>query len=113
MFSADLLSAGSTGDGFFGAIGIGKVTSSAFSIGVTAVPMPIDEVFWDGWLYHQFFSIHSSLSNARTGISIDIDSKAMRKLQGEETIYAAIQVIEIGVATMNVHLDTRMLFILS
>ena len=38
-----------------------------------------------------------------------IDSKAMRKLDANQVMYAAIEVIEIGAAVISVFLDTRIL----
>ena len=38
-------------DGFNGAFGIGLVTRQALAVGVSAVPTPLDEEDWDGWLY--------------------------------------------------------------
>jgi len=100
-------------DGFNGALGIGIVSTPAFTIGVTAVPAPVDEIEWEGWMWHQFFSIHSSTTVPSDAywqrLFFDIDSKAMRKINAEETLMAVIQVFETGTATMSVRLATRML----
>ena len=47
------------GDGFFGAVGIGLVSTAAFDAGITAVPTLVTEAVWDGWLWHSFFGVHS------------------------------------------------------
>jgi len=109
LFAAVLESATSVGDGFFGAIGIGKATSSAFAAGIASLPTPLTEINWDGWLYHSFFSLHSSLGQNENQLVMVIDSKAARIVGTDETLYAAIEVVEIGTAIMSVHLDTRML----
>ena len=103
------------GDGFTGAIGIGKVSSPAFAIGATAVPMPIDEVEWEGWLWHQFFSIHATKSTPteKAPTVIEIDSKAMRKFDSQEVMFCAIQATLTGTATLLARLGTRMLVKLS
>ena len=99
------------GDGFAGAIGIGKVSGPAFAIGATAVPMPIDEIEWEGWMWHQFFSIHATKSTPteKAPTVIEIDSKAMRKFDSQETMFCAIQAVETGTAELLARLGTRML----
>jgi len=109
-----LTGATSAGDGFQGAFGIGRVTSAALDVGIGSVPSPIAELAWDGWLYHTFFSCHAQDTSLRGGIAqamqIVIDSKAMRKFDVQEDIYAAIESVEIGTAAMSVFFDSRMLF---
>jgi len=104
------------GDGAFGAFGIGRATSAAVAAGIGSVPTPITEQAWDGWLYHSFFAVHrgitgdSSVSNTQ---SYQIDSKAMRKLPVDESIFAVIEIVEIGGVILDVWHDSRMLFKLS
>jgi len=102
------------GDGFHGAVGIGLVTRAAFDAGIASVPTPVTEMSWDGWLWHQVLSVHvGDISLAPTGTSfqrLDVDSKAMRKFDTDQILFAAIEVTEIGGATLDVFLDTRMLF---
>jgi len=101
------------GEGVFGAVGIGRVAASAFAVGVTAVPTPITDMAWDGWLWHSFFSLFAADTTFGGGPDIsqriEIDSKAMRKFDPDQTIYAAIEVVEIGTVTVNAFLDTRVL----
>ena len=62
---ARLQAASTIPSGFHCAIGIGVVTADAFGIGITAVPIPISNVDWNGWLFHQFFDFHiASLNNS-------------------------------------------------
>ena len=114
IFSFTLDSAGSVGDGFFGAIGIGVTTVQAFTdIGITALPIPIDDMAWEGWLYHQFFSVHDGLDAGADGSGFQrvmVDSKAMRKVGSNEVIFAVHQSVEIGVAVGKIHFDSRALF---
>ena len=104
---------GSDGDGYFGAIGIGKCTAAAFTAGILSVPTPVTEVSWDGWLWHSYFSVHDADISRGPSTSVHqrimIDSKAMRKFDGDEVLYAAIETTEIGTAILNVFFDTRML----
>ena len=103
----------SDGDGYFGAMGIGIVSDAAFAAGITAVPTPITESFWDGWLYHTFLSIHAmdiTFGNqAAAHQRVEVDSKAMRKIAVGETLMAVLEVVEIGTATFNVFWDSRSL----
>ena len=44
-------------DGMFGALGIGIVTEQAFQVGLTAIPSPLVDSGWNGWMWHQFFDV--------------------------------------------------------
>ena len=113
QFEAFLVASTAAGDGFSGAIGIGIVSAPAFAIGVTAVPMPIGEIEWDGWLYHRFFAVHApgtgTASSSEVRQRVEIDSKAMRKVGREEVIYAAVEVFITGTASLKVRLFSRVL----
>ena len=116
ILSLSLGLATSANDGFWGALGIGITTVQAFTdVGITALPIPLDDVFWDGWLYHTFFDIRSSVasSTANAGVNgmmvLPIDSKASRKLQLNEVVFMVVQVVETGTAVVNIHAATRML----
>ncbi len=41
--------------------------------------------------------------------TVVVDTKAMRKFPAEMSIYAALEVVEIGTATLNVFFDSRAL----
>ena len=104
------------GAGFFGAHGFGIVTAEAFGVGATAMPSPLEDNDWDGWMYHQFFDIHSITATIADGAnamavveSSDIDSKAQRILHSDDVLMGVTEVLEIGVATASIHADTRML----
>ena len=113
LFSATLISGTTAGDGFFGAVGIAKVSDQAFTAGIGSMPTPLSESFWDGWLWHSFFDLRvasGATENWEGGITrLVIDSKAMRKFDANEVLYAAFDVVLIGTAAMNVFFDTRLL----
>jgi len=101
------------GSGYTGALGIGIVTTAAFAVGSSAVPTPITEIEWEGWMWHQLFSL--TVGDATAGdrhvspLAFQIDSKAMRKVGSDETIFASIEVVEKGTETLSVILASRML----
>ena len=111
------------GDGFYGAFGIAKATSAAVLAGAASVPTPITEEAWDGWLYHQYFGIHAAgpiavataaqeaLQNAGVTAAFrnEVDSKAMRKQDVNEAIYAAVEVVMVGTAAMRWQFNCRLL----
>ena len=111
------------GNGFHGAFGIAKATSAAVLAGAASVPTPITEEAWDGWLYHRYFHIHSAgpiavataaqealqVNNVCAALRIEVDSKAMRKQDIDEAIYAAIEVTEVGTASMRWSFNCRLL----
>ena len=103
-----LETAAAAGDGFTGAFGIGIASAPAFAVGITAVPTPITELEWEGWMWHQIFSVHSGVSS-RDRVAFEIDSKAMRKIGTDEVIYAAWEGTESGTVTSSIALGTRML----
>ena len=114
LFSATLKTAAAVGDGFTGAVGVGLVTLPAFTAGILSVPTPVTEAEWDGWLWHFYFDVRSGLAGVSDGsgsVRAQADSKAMRKLQDTTTVaYAAIEVTEVGTATVDIGFDSRMLY---
>ena len=104
------------GDGYTGAFGLGIVTVSVFTIGVTAVPAPIADAEWDGWMYHEFFDIRAGLDVALNSAILQqhtVDTKAMRKIPDEEyLLYGIIEVTEQGTAQIEVSFDSRFLVFL-
>ena len=114
--SAFLSSYTSAGDGFHCAIGVGLASLAAFTVGIGSLPTPITELGWDGWLWHRLFDVHGSLAAgstavgvANSGVDIEVDSKAMRKVSDEMVVFAAAEVVEAGTAAMTIHFDSRML----
>ena len=103
------------GDGFQGAIGIGIANENAIGVGITAVNLPITDASWDGWLYHQFVSIHRGVTANSDGsgvLDFEVDTKAMRKMNAGDSLYACIELVEIGTADVDVFFDSRALFLL-
>ena len=111
-----LQTATAAGDGFFGAFGIGIATDAAIAVGVTAVPTPLTEEQWDGWLWHSYFDVRSVTATIADGVNaagatvaFEIDSKAMRKFPTNMTLYGATEVVESGTALVELQGQTRML----
>jgi len=74
-----------------GAIGMCVISDQAEAIGITAVPTPVVDLASDLWFLHQFlssdFSFISAVGfDAAGGYSVDIDSKAMRKVNDDEDV---------------------------
>ena len=94
-----------------GAIGVGVVTEEAFTAGIASVPDPFDDADWGGWLLHKLFGAHFEFGTAvgtefPASISIDLDSKAMRKVNSGDTM---IVVIESQVGAFSFSSPTRTL----
>jgi len=117
-----LESATAPADGLFGAFGIAVASTAAVTAGASAVPTPITEQDWNGWIYHRYFSLIASAAIAggaaadadlvapvTAAIRFEIDAKAMRKVTNLDSLYAAIEVTEIGTASAKLHMNTRML----
>jgi len=108
---------GGAGEGFHMGFGVCVVSLDAFDIGITAVPKPLDDMAWDGWLYHRILDIHSISATIGDGVNStalvvreEVDSKAMRKLRDHERLLTVCQVVEVGTASINVFFDSRALF---
>ena len=111
-------------DGFHGAFGIAVASAAAVTAGAASVPTPITEEGWDGWLYHRYFSTFAGgtiaaataaqqadqVNNMSAALKIEVDSKAMRKLETQMSIYAAVEVIVAGAGTLRWAFNSRMLF---
>ena len=106
------------GDGFTTiAAGIGIVTADAFGIGVTAMPSPITDPDWQGWMWFQALgpligqSVTESENTGRLAqIRIPIDTKAMRKISPNEVLFGALAVTtEVGAATVTFGMNSRVL----
>ena len=101
--------------GFQYVIAIGIVNSDAFVVGVSAVPDAFDDADWPGWLWYQMGMINTSVAvlsatnNNFATVFHEIDSKAMRKLRQNEVLFAMCQPGEIGTATMDIKLASRVL----
>ena len=109
-----LEAASAIGEGMAGAFGIGIVSTDAFGVGVTALPAPIDDQEWGGWLFHQHWSIHATTATISDGvntgrIAFDVDSKAMRKFGLNEVLFASMQTTEIGTSQLEVFFNSRLL----
>jgi len=113
-----LESVGTIGDGFFAsAFGLCVISENAFGVGVTAIPSPITDVAWDGWLWHSFvgpimgFSVTESENTGPVSqVRMDIDSKAMRKLKLSDVIVGVGEFsTEVGVTILQFGARTRAL----
>ena len=106
-------------DGFRWAFGMGIVSENAGDVGVTAVPSPIVDIAWDGWMVYEtghctgWDILPATGNNANAGSSmvrITIDSKAMRKFRFSDIlmpVFAATD--EVGAAVIQANLSSRVL----
>jgi len=76
---------------FFGAIGVAIVSDQAVAVGVSAVPTPITDTSSDLWFVHQMIAggimaggtpVEGNIRSLR----YEIDSKAMRKVNGDQDL---------------------------
>ena len=115
QMSLALFTAAAAGDGFLVAVGQGIVSEDAFAVGTTALPGPLTDPEWPGWYYHRIVYMISmdatpAGSDVLTQVSLNLETKGMRKLGLNEITMLIIEVIEIGTATMEVFGLTRVLF---
>ncbi len=105
-YAADLVIAG--------AFGMGVVSTEAFTAGIASVPEPFSDADWGGWFVWRSFAHRYELITAASSLlatwSMEIDSKAMRKVQVNETL---VVVAESQVGDFSVFDGTRHLLKLS
>ena len=103
------------GDGFRGAFGIGIATLAAVTAGIGSIPTPISEQGDENWLFWHVLSVTGPVVSSTEANSpasfqeIVIDSRAMRKFPVGMALYVATEVVEVGTATADLTLDTRLL----
>jgi len=106
------------GDGFNDcALGICIVTENAFGVGgVAAIPSPLTDIGWGGWLYHRVIGPLITLSVTEEAISglsmarIQIDTKAMRKVKETDIVVGMVELgMEQGNSQVEYAVNTRML----
>ena len=121
--TAWLTSVNAASTGFSCAFGIGIVRSPAFVAGVGSCPTPMAEESSELWLYHRYFMLTAGaaigaavaadndfVNVVTAGVRFEVDSKAMRKLDEDDTIYACLEVQLTGTAVMNWAFNSRTLF---
>ena len=114
-FSCWLQVVGALGDGFTNvAVGIGIVSADAFAVGQSAMPGPITDPEWD-WMYVNYFGAITGASTTEVFEgnafrNLVVDTKAMRKIQSNQTIFAMVETeVLIGAATLTFSGRTRIL----
>ena len=99
---------------FVGAIGIGIVSAEAVAIGITAIPTPFTDADWGGWMVWRSFAgvwdVSSDIGRAISSWTLEIDSKAMRKISPNE---AGVLVVESQSGAIQVADGVRQLIKLS
>jgi len=118
-FLGFLSSATAINDGVSGAFGIGIASAAAVAAGAASVPTPITESDSDNWIYHRFFHLRSpgaidttARENTVMGSAwerFEVDSKAMRIVDAEQSIYSMVEVVVNATATAQFFFDSRML----
>jgi len=85
------------------ALGIGLCTTEAAAAG--AVPLPFDNPEWDGWFVYQVAGFTAKSGDQLIlSASMDIDSKAMRKIPSGQVLFLATQTFTaVGVSASNIH----------
>ncbi len=102
--------------GFRGAFGVAIATAEAFAAGTGSLRAPLSDSDWDGWWFHSFFDIRTITSTIADGVNavgvivdMPLDTKSMRKWELGDTVFASIETVEEGTASMRFQMDSRML----
>ena len=111
LLSVALQTASAVADGYVGSFGMAIVTTAAATAGVASIPTPSTEAAWDGWLLHRFFDCRRTLGAGSPGefSRLELDSKAMRKANEDESLVGVIEFTETGTATMLIVASIRFL----
>jgi len=98
-FYANILDAGQVGPVQM-AIGLGLAQSDALAAGVDALPTAMEDADWDGWFYHRYFILESTGSGGEQAFErFPIDSKAMRRMQGDNGQFFSVQLVNLDVSS--------------
>jgi len=108
---------GAIGDGFTTYMcGIGIVSTDAFAIGATVMPTLSADADWGGWLWYHAgaaivgASVTETFRGPMEAIRLPIDTKAMRKMHPNETVFGSVEVVaEVGAAILSFTMNSRML----
>ena len=97
-----------------GAMGITVISDRARAAGIGSIPRPGTETLWDGWFVHQFIAgkIFANTSvgfDSQGAIRYIIDSKAMRKIDGDESAIAFVVENQHSTHAFDFALQVRML----
>ena len=101
-------------------VGICITNENAAGLGITAIPTPLTDIAWEGWIWHSIFSLFSpgiiaggaadDAPTASAMIRMVIDSKAMRKIKNTDVVTGVVETAdEVGSANMTLKMNTRML----
>ena len=111
-----LLSADDVGNagGMIVGVGLCLVSENAIGVGITAISTPLTDEGWDGWFFHWAGNLRAqemTLLGQQVAATarIPIDNKAMRKIRATDSLVGVVEVVENGVATLSVEMETRML----
>ena len=78
-----------------GAMGIASVSDQAFAAGAASIPGPFTDSDWSGWWVWEAFSYRFELTTDVGRLIIPermvIDSKAMRKIEPNETVVVMVE----------------------
>ena len=80
----------------YAAVGLAVVSDQASAIGATAVPTPINDLGSDLWFLHSimqsdFTFITGAGFSSGNVVQKDVDSKAMRKVNGDQDIVVVVE----------------------
>jgi len=93
------------------AIGIGVAPQEAIDAG--ALPPPLTNVSWGGWLLWWVAHLaheHLDQGTSFVGQRDDVDSRAMRKIQEGDGVFLGVQTPSTNLTTVNYSFTGRMLF---
>ena len=101
--------------GFAGAVGLALVNDDAFSQGINSLPGPFSDPNYS-WIWHSFFDVRSLTATHADAVNapgmdqrLDLDSKAMRKWNGTQTLILMLEASETGASNLRVNADSRIL----
>ncbi len=96
-------------------VGMALFSTDAFAAGVASLPGPLSDADYD-WAYHRMvmfstFTATESDTSIQQNLNIEIDSKAMRKMNSSQTLGWVVEgIIHSGGGTFDVSLVARHLF---
>ena len=116
-FVAQITSSAAGSDRMIGAVGIIKASGNAASVGITALPSPLEDPTED-WIFHRMFDVIAGAGQTggapAQAVRFPFDLKSQRKIFPSEQLVAVGHIgIETGTITLETSLLVRYLYKLS
>jgi hypothetical protein len=96
-------------------LAVGLAVAPAEAVAAGALPCPVSDAYWDGWLWHRFMPINSGGGREAIteGYEPEVDGRGQRRLEDNVLFFAAEAFRLDTVATLEVNIQWAFRWLLS